>query len=381
MLICLGLGIFRNSPNDSAVQLNLRRADLATGGPYPAALKTRANRQDTDAGKTCMCFRIRTRTPERWSKCWHPSWHHQSPGNGKGPLGTNSWCGYWYPTQFSSSKNHEGLGLKQTWCSAKHIFRPTACLLSRVAASSCFQLLLHLLPVSCPAKETSPCWVYTNMWMQGTVLLASGKCLFSGSRINEKGISMEGSAECSLCGRKSRSFDVSGPGLVLWLYHDQLGGTRTICESLLALGSLSEDQAVWGPCSGAAGLPQMAVCPTAGSPAGRKSPAEISYGKTSIVVSTQEKQEVIFRQQKLCVLNLKFLPFIPNSFCKKRNAFCISLTLRRRLRENTTLCFSLLKRYFFQGPTRVPSCGCSFSWPLQPPFTILLSRLLHFVCV
>lgn len=42
------------------------------------------------------------------------------------------------------------------------------------------------------------------------------------------------------------------------------------------------------------------------------------------------------------------------------------------------LCFSLLKWYFFQGPAQVSSCGCSFSWPFQPPFTILLSELPHF---
>lgn len=47
MLICLGLGIFKNSPSDSNVQLNLRRADLVTRGPYVAALKTLANKQDT----------------------------------------------------------------------------------------------------------------------------------------------------------------------------------------------------------------------------------------------------------------------------------------------------------------------------------------------
>ena len=46
MLICLGLGIFKDSPSDSNVQPNLRRAGLVTQRII-AALKTVPNKQDT----------------------------------------------------------------------------------------------------------------------------------------------------------------------------------------------------------------------------------------------------------------------------------------------------------------------------------------------
>lgn len=49
--------------------------------------------------------------------------------------------------------------------------------------------------------------------------------------------------------------------------------------------------------------------------------ANISYIKKLMMVRAQEKQEVIFRQQKLYLLNMKFFPFILNSFCKTGELF------------------------------------------------------------
>lgn len=70
-----------------------------------------------------------------------------------------------------------------------------------------------------------------------------------------------------------------------------------------------------------------------------KSLANISYIKKLKVVRAQEKQEVILRQQKLLLLNLKFFPFILNSFCKKECFLHLPDTVKNTNRKHDALLF------------------------------------------
>lgn len=62
-----------------------------------------------------------------------------------------------------------------------------------------------------------------------------------------------------------------------------------------------------------------------------------------VVVRTQEKEELIFRQQRLKLLNLKFFPFILNSFWKKMECFLPLPGTVEDTRENTMLFFALVQ--------------------------------------
>ena len=209
ILICLGLGIFKNLSNDSNVQLKLRWTDLMTRGPELNLKHDRASRTlYLDSGKThSHVSRYKTGPLGSGPSADIPECY-QRPCSCKGQLGIRWW----------TLKFHLVLQVYKSWR-----FGPP----SEVLPGT-HPFLHHCRsPVVCQQPfPPSAVWIRDwptldiNLHMNARRILATiaqnAYCQEAIKRLyGQIKIVARRSVESNMCNRKSREPDARGPGMVL----------------------------------------------------------------------------------------------------------------------------------------------------------------------
>lgn len=176
-LICLGLGIFKNLPNDSAnVQLKLRWTDLMTRGPELNLKHNRASRTlYVDSGKTHSHVSGYETGPLGSGPSADIPKCHQRPCNCKGQLGISVLM---VGTKFPSSSS--GLQIMKVWApvwgSTRHTSfstpLPISCCMSTAPSTSC-----------CVDQRLTHAWYKLTYECKKNSCYSHAKCLLSGSHM------------------------------------------------------------------------------------------------------------------------------------------------------------------------------------------------------